>query len=69
MASSLNSFRVLSSFPIHNSDKKFIRIVLPMASKDYIRPFAKVQQKIIIIEQKMIELNKKTEENQTGDFG
>ncbi len=40
-----------------------------MASKDYIRPFAKVQQKIIIIEQKMIELNKKTEENQTEDFG
>jgi hypothetical protein len=40
-----------------------------MASKDYIRHFEKMQQKIIIIEQKMIELNKKTEENQTGDFG
>ncbi len=39
-----------------------------MVSKDYIRPFAKVQQKKIIIEQKMIESNKKTSENQTEDL-
>jgi hypothetical protein len=68
MASSLNSFRVLSSFPIHNSDKKLKGFFLNMASKDYIRPFAKVQQKKIIIEQKMIESNKKTSENQTEDL-
>jgi len=39
-----------------------------MASKDYIRPFEKVQQKIIVIEQKTIELNKKTEKTQTEDL-
>jgi hypothetical protein len=39
-----------------------------MASKDYIRPFKKEQQKIIIFEQKIIELNEKTEEKQTEDL-
>jgi hypothetical protein len=53
---------------MHNSDKKLLRFFLNRASKDYIRPFEKTQQKIIITGQKMIELNKKTEENQTEDL-
>ena len=68
MASSLSSFRVLSSFPIHNSDKILLIFFLNMASKDYIRPFKKEQQKIIIFEQKIIELNEKTEKKQTEDL-